>query len=119
MAIAVQWDNSDRNIIRWDFEQSWSWDELADSAKVSSAMIASVEEDVDVILNAVGSQPPKGKISTYQRSAFAYTPSNIRMIVLVSGETMSPVQIMMPFMQGLETAESLDEARTLLVMQPA
>ena len=119
MAITVQWDNPTRTTIRWDFETTWTWDELADSAKVSSAMIASADEDVDVILNAEGSHPPSGRITTYQRSAFAYTPSNIRMLVLVCGAEMDALQIVLPFFQQLEIAESLDQARDLLQLQAA
>jgi hypothetical protein len=119
MAISVQWDNLSHTIIRWDFDATWTWDELADSAKVSSAMIASTDEDVDVILNAGDSHPPAGRITAYQRSAFAYTPSNIRMLVLVSGAQMGALQLVMPFFQQLEIIESLEEARALLDMQPA
>lgn len=119
MAITVQWDNPSRTVIRWDFDATWTWEELADSAKVSSAMIASTDEDVDVILNAGESHPPSGRITAYQRSAFAYTPSNIRMLVLVSGAQLGALQLLMPFFQQLEIVDTLEGARNLLDMQPA
>ena len=119
MAISVQWDNEARTIIRWDFEAEWSWDELADTARVSSAMIATREDDVDIILNASGTRAPNGKITPYQRSAFAYTPSNIRMLVLVCGRELEAVQVVSPFFPQLEIADDLEQARMLLELQPA
>ncbi|MDX2136754.1 MAG: hypothetical protein SF123_01570 [Chloroflexota bacterium] len=119
MAIVVQWDNPERSIIRWDFEPEWTWEELADTARVSSAMIASADGDVDVILHAVDTQPPNERITRYQRSALSYTPSNIRMLVLVAGRQMAAAQVVAPFFEQLEIAETLAHARDMLMMQTA
>ncbi len=119
MAITVQWDNQEQTVIRWDFDPTWSWDELADSVRVSGAMIAGTDEDVDIILNTKDSQPPAGKITAYQRSAFTYTPSNVRMLILVCEPGYEALQMILPFFQQLEITETLDQARAALHLQVA
>lgn len=117
MGIAVQWDNTEHSVIRWDFENDWSWDDLADTARVSSAMIASADDGVSVILNTTGSRAPSGKITAYHRSAFNYTPENVRALVAVGGQHLEAVQVA-PFFNNLHVAENLYHAREML-LQPA
>ncbi|MBE0689615.1 MAG: hypothetical protein IH587_05775 [Anaerolineae bacterium] len=119
MGIAVQWDNAEQTVIRWDFEQAWSWDEFADSARVSSAMIASKTIAVNVILNIVGTRSPYGKITTHHRSAFEYIPSNIGVLMLVCGEESHAAQLLMPFFSNLQIVETLAQAREQLNLQAA
>ncbi|MCL4250638.1 MAG: hypothetical protein KJ065_20975 [Anaerolineae bacterium] len=119
MGIAVQWDNPEQTVILWDFEQTWSWDAFADSARVSSAMIASTDRSVDVILNVAGSRPPFGKITAYHRSAFEYIPTNIGVLMLVCSDEISAAQLLMPFFSNLQFVETLEEARERLHLQTA
>lgn len=118
MGIAVQWDNTEHTVIRWDFENDWSWDDLADTARVSSAMIASADNAVSVIINTKGSRAPHGKITAYHRSAFNYAPDNVRALILVGEREMQSVQIVAPFFNNLHVADNIYHAREM-VLQPA
>ena len=118
MGIAVQWDNLEHSIIRWDFENDWSWDDFADTVRVSSAMIASADEIVSVILNTEGSRAPSGRITAYHRSAFNYTPENVRSLILVGGQDLEAVQVVAPFFTNMHVVDNLYHAREML-LEPA
>ncbi|MCC6616862.1 MAG: hypothetical protein IT320_25540 [Anaerolineae bacterium] len=119
MGIAVQWDNAEQTVIRWDFEEAWTWDEFADSARVSSAMIASRESTINVILNLAGTRTPFGKITTHHRSAFDYVPANSGDVMFVCGEDDETAQLLMPLFENHQVVESLAQARKRLKMQIA
>jgi hypothetical protein len=119
MGIVVQWDNPEQTVVRWDFEPVWSWEELADSARVSNAMIASADTQVALILNASGSHPPTGRMSPYHRSAFDYMPSNIGVLIVVGGDDKRSLHFVMPFFPQMHLVDSLAEAHALLQAQPA
>jgi hypothetical protein len=119
MGVAVQWDDTQQTVIRWDFEPNWTWDELADSARVSSAMIASADVPVGIILNLLNSRAPSGRITAYHRSAFEYLPSNMGSLVMVCDTELCAAQLVMPFFPQMHMADSLSEARALLHLQPA
>ena len=119
MGIAVQWDNSEQTVIRWDFEQVWSWDELADSARVSSAMIASRDSTINVILNLAGTRSPFGKITAHHRSAFDYIPANLGNMVFVCRDEMDIAEMLMPFFPNYQVMKSLAQARKHIELQIA
>ncbi len=119
MAIAVQWDNLEHTVVRWDFDRDWTWEEFADSARVSSAMMASMDARIDVILNVTNCRPPQRSMTRYHRSAVGYVPANVGSLVLVQGTNERAAEIVAPFFNPLVVVDSLDEARARLQAQPA
>lgn len=59
MAILALWDNTDKTVIRLEFETEWTWDELHDAIATTDEMIVSVDHTVDIIIDIEGSQIPK------------------------------------------------------------
>jgi hypothetical protein len=119
MSIAVYWENPEHTIIRWDFEDQWSWEEFADSARVSNAMIASADHAVIVIMNADKSRAPFGNITSYQRSAFNYSPDNVRALVLVCSQTENAAQAVTKVFQPVQVVPNLSAARAMFIQQSA
>ena len=119
MAITVQWDNAEQTVVRWDFDRDWTWEEFADSARVSSAMMASTDERIDVILNIASCRTPQRAMTQYHRSTVGYVPTNVGNLVLVQGDDTRAIDIVAPFFNQLVVVDSLDEARARLQAQPA
>jgi len=70
MAIVVMWDNRDHTVVRLEFETEWSFAELEGAIQETDSFIASVEHDVDIIIDIEGSQIPKD-FMTLARSLLA------------------------------------------------
>jgi hypothetical protein len=51
MPVAVQWDNPEKTIIRYDLTGRWTWDEFFATYAEASGMLASVEHTVNFIVN--------------------------------------------------------------------
>lgn len=50
MSINVSWDNLKQTVIRWDFEQQWTWHDVESARQLTAIMTQSVDHNaVDVI----------------------------------------------------------------------
>ena len=84
MPIKVIWHNTDRTILRWEFDEHWNWEEYATAQYQSNEMIEQVEYDrVDVIGDVRRSHTlPMDAILGY-RNSLKNQSSRIGSIVLV------------------------------------
>ncbi|MEO8609079.1 MAG: hypothetical protein ABI690_14410 [Chloroflexota bacterium] len=120
MSINVQWDNEEHTLVRWDFIETWDWNDFLAAQKTSNALISSVPHKVDIIGDVSRSAyMPPGSIArfrTYRRD----DPANAGRVVLVGANTYvkTIVEIfrgMFPNTGGNFTfANSLEEARSEL-----
>lgn len=121
MGITISWDNAEQTVIRWDFEQGWTWDDYREAALETNAMIESVGYTVGLLRNVNNSAPPQGGnvLSQWQRT-LVQAPSNMGPLVMVDANTflnmMSMVFSQVQNRKGkqLLTAPSLEEGRALL-----
>ena len=123
MPIHIAWDNADRTILRWDFEQNWDWDELRSAAAAAELMITQVPHRVDIIHNALcGPEMPSDAQRHKQRALDL--PSRVGVIVLVGDSPMLSVlltlfmRVFHSFNTRLATASSLEEARMIIAEAP-
>lgn len=83
MGIDVLWDDSERTILRYDFEPEWTWVEFWEAIDESNAMMLSVPYTVDFIGNfSNGKLPSIGSFRILKRSR-EVSPDNLGLIVLV------------------------------------
>lgn len=58
MAIHTFWDDTNKSRVLVEFETSWSWDELQNAISNIDQFIASVNHQVDIIIDVEGSSLP-------------------------------------------------------------
>jgi hypothetical protein len=59
MAIITRWDNKKKSVVLLEFESEWSWGELEEAVQKADALIGSVENFVDLIIDLEGTSIPK------------------------------------------------------------
>jgi len=123
MPIHITWDNSDRTILRWDFEPDWDWDEFRSAAAAAEMMITQVPHRVDIIHNALANPdvpPPAMRFKPRPLDL----PARVGVIVLV-GDNPALSALITLFMRVFHTlntrlaaASSLEEARMIIAEAP-
>ena len=84
MGIQVLWDNPEKTIIRYDFSDSWTWDEFYQVRVEGNNMAESVSHPVVALINLQG-QVSLASGALVQGKRIARTkPENISMQVIVS-----------------------------------
>jgi hypothetical protein len=116
MAIAVQWENQQNRTILWDFDEYWTWDEFVDSMRVSNAMIASMDTQIDVFLNAAGTKIPTAVMAKYQRFALGYLPLNTGEITLHCDNNISAAHAIAAFFGNVQIISKSPVARGMMYM---
>lgn len=60
MAVAVEWTDTEKKIIRYDFPAQWTWDDLYSAMNQVNEMMASVPHNVYVVISFAHSKgiPP-------------------------------------------------------------
>jgi hypothetical protein len=56
MGINAIWDNTEKTIIRYDYEGTWTWDDLHKALEESHTMMRTVSHPVDVIIDVSSSR---------------------------------------------------------------
>jgi len=51
MGVHVEWDNEEMTAILWSFVGRWTWGEFDDAMRAATAMLETVEHQVDCILD--------------------------------------------------------------------
>jgi hypothetical protein len=120
MTINVQWDNEEHTLLRWDFMESWGWDDFLAAQKASNDLITSVPQTVHIIGDVSRTHAsPAGAIArfrTYRRD----DPPNAGKVVLVGASAY--IRTMVDIFRGIfpntggnfTFADSLEEARAAL-----
>lgn len=85
MPITVSWDDTEKTVLRYDFEGNWTWDEFQQAKEESDAMLDSVPHSVDVILNYGNNHwLPPGAISRLRAMAANTRPNFSGRTIIVS-----------------------------------
>lgn len=63
MAINTRWDDKKKSIVLLEFETEWSWADLEEAIQKADALIGSVENFVDLIIDLEGTSIPKDIMS--------------------------------------------------------
>lgn len=119
MGIAVVWDDDEKTIIRWDFDEKWTWDDFHEAFRISMDMGENLTYRVDVIPNATQSpHMPVGALAEFKRLD-SQLPDIVKLIVVAgtSAFTRSMIELFGKIYraQSWRTASSLDEARRYII----
>ncbi|MEM9951279.1 MAG: hypothetical protein AAF846_06760 [Chloroflexota bacterium] len=66
MAIITKWDDNNQTRVLMEFETSWTWDDLYGALEKTDAFLATVENQVDVIIDLEGATIPKDYLKVAQ-----------------------------------------------------
>jgi hypothetical protein len=125
MGIRVTWDNAEKNVIRYDFDRNWNWNEFHVAAQQAFDMTRSVPHIVDTISNfPPGVNLPANALFQFRRIMRAAPPNRgMTVIVGVSLFIRNMVatfsKIAKPLADRLMVVSSLDEARAALAARRA
>ena len=123
MAIKVEWFDEEHTILRWVFEERWTWNDYATAQHESNVILESVEHTVDVIGDLDnGAGLPLNALTVY-RGFVHDTAENVGMIVLVGASTFvkTMVNMFLTFFPkrvpgtDFTFANTVEEAHTLIL----
>ena len=96
MAIITRWDNKKNTIVLLEFETEWSWGEFEEAVQKADALIGSVENFVDLIIDLEGSSIPKDIVNaakTLLTSGEARPNEGVRVVVGANGAMKTIYQV--------------------------
>jgi hypothetical protein len=120
MGIVVDWDNSAKTVVRYEFDEQWTWEEFYVAKKQAYTIIDTVSHRVGVIMNAPPNVTLPPNMLTHSLSALRNKHPNTLILVFV---------LTRPFMRAMistlgkisrlgassiELATTLDEARAIV-----
>jgi hypothetical protein len=122
MAIITRWDNKKNTIVLLEFETEWSWGELEEAVQKADALIGSVENFVDLIIDLEGSSIPKDFVNaakTLLASGEARPNEGARVVVGANGAMKTIYQAIQKTVNTVEGREilfapSLSDARAII-----
>lgn len=129
MGIKVDWDNDEQTVILYRFDGSWSWDDLYNALDRVKAMSASVDHQVDAIIDfSKASYLPSGAIFSFnghkQAQKLASKASEARGQIVIAGAGMFIRSVYDAFRaldnrisRGVHFTDTLADARAYLVRQ--
>lgn len=120
MAIRVSWDSKAQNVIRYDFDKTWTAQDFEHAVEQSFTMTESVEHTVDVIMDFSRCQELPHGFILYLKRKMMVLPAN-RGSIVVAGTHPAVRSTLQMFRrihkslaQRISAADSLKEARALL-----
>ncbi len=85
MKHSVEWDNSEKTIVRMTYAGKWTWKDFYDTNMASVALAQTVEHRIHVIADFRHSQGiPGGNPLIHARNAMAVMPDNWGILVIVT-----------------------------------
>lgn len=115
MKVQIQWENDDKKIVRYIFEQGWSWPDLNAALDEAGELIGTVSHRVDVIMDISSANLiPKGALSQINRAYSNPKPPNIGLTVIVTPNSfMSAMVSMAKKIWGEKTDWQLEFVQTI------
>jgi len=123
MGIRVMWDNSERTIIRYEFETRWSWGDLYAASDEGTALLDSVGHRVDFIADLRGTSHLPGDFMQHAgRIAGGTHPRRGIVVVVGASPVLRGLSNTVGFLfrkatKDLRFADTLEEARTLIAAE--
>lgn len=120
MAIHVIWDNTERTVLRYDFDVSWTWQELYDAVDTANALMDTVQHDVGSIFNIQRGTTVPNHLLTHTKNLMARRhPRSVVIAAIIQGIYQRSL-LHVATMVSSEVAElfvpvaSIDEARIMI-----
>jgi hypothetical protein len=125
VGILVNWDNAERTILRWELSGHWDWREFQDAQDQSTVMLQTAPHTVDILADVSHNRGlPLGALGQF-RNYHPTIATNIGRVIVVGAGSYIKTTIQMLknyvpyFGRRYDYADSMDEARKLLLGQPA
>ncbi|MDQ7027841.1 MAG: hypothetical protein Q9P44_20045 [Anaerolineae bacterium] len=83
MPIAVNWDNEEKTIIRWQFLAKWTWDDYYGALQNSRKLTQQATTMIDVIVDMRASKSLPSHLFTHAQNAIQTTSLNVGTIVVI------------------------------------
>lgn len=84
MSITVRWDNEDeKHIIRWEFPESWVWDDFYGALQSSRALMREVKYVVDFLVDMSKAETLPKNVLTQTQVTMQTSPLNVGVVVVV------------------------------------
>jgi len=123
MPISVTWDNPEKTVICFTFEERWTWDEYHAAADRISEMVNSVNHRVDLIIDFRTGYVPDNAIKQVESGSplFWHPQAGFGVLVGVKGFIRSLLmlftQVYPGHTQWLILAANVEDARAILTKQ--
>ena len=83
MSIDVRWDNADKTIIRWQFNDNWTWDDYYGALQISRQLCRQATYIVDIIVDMRDSKTLPNNVFTHAQNALQTSSLNSGSIVVI------------------------------------
>jgi len=122
MAIITRWDNKKKSVVLLEFESEWSWGELEEAVQKADALIGSVENFVDLIIDLEGTSIPKDIVNaakTLLASGEARPNEGARVVVGANGAMKTIYQAVQKTVNNVSEreilfAQTISDARAII-----
>jgi hypothetical protein len=86
--ISVAWDNDDKTVCKYEFQQGWDWQDYYQAIKSAEEMLKQIEHPVNVIMDfRKASLLPNGAINQVQKALAYPRNANVRLTAIVGANT--------------------------------
>jgi hypothetical protein len=120
MGINVLWDDSEKRIIRYDFDEQWAWEDFFAAKKQAYKMIDGFTHKVGVIMNAPPNVALPPNLLSHASSALRNKHPNTLIVVFVITKPFLRAMIntlgkvSRSIADSVTIVSTLDEARTVV-----
>ncbi len=122
MKITVAWDNPERTIIRYDFADGWTWEDLFAAVAEDDSLMDTVDHTVHLIFNVQDTSAPPNPLSKMRGLSGQISPQLGLLVVVGSDAWFHRVTEIfysvygknLEGMVGVRRADTLAQARQLI-----
>lgn len=123
MGVTIHWDNPEKTIIRYDFADPWTWEELVQVFIDDDALLDSVDHPVHLVFNAETMRTvPSRPLAVFRDLADEVKPRTGLLVIAGNnlwfqklGEIFYNVYgVNLEGLPGIKTVSTLAEARALI-----
>lgn len=118
MAIQVQWDNPEKTVLCYYFDQRWSWEEFFAARDQALDMIGGVTHKVGVIMVTPPDIVLPSNLLTHSLTSLRHTHPNTVIVVFIAGKPFLNMMLsaMSKILQSdnMAMANTLDEAHAII-----
>lgn len=120
MGVNLVWEDDTKRVLRFNFEENWTWDEFFVAKKQAYIMIDSIDHKVGVIVDISTLAAFQPNILANSRQALSNKHPNTFVVVIVVARSFARTMISLLYdiirfsAIRVEIAASLDEARAIV-----
>jgi len=120
MSVTYRWDNEEKSIMLFSFEEPWTWDEYYNMKPISDKIIAEVGHPVAAIIEIPQNLHLGSNALGHSRTIDRTKPDNLWVMVIVTQSTLVRAflgladRLSSQFRDGFVQATSLEQARQII-----